>query len=148
MEAAGPRDVSTAALPPLDPHVIVLFGAAGDLARRKLLPAGLHLSQAGLIPEFRIVGTSLEKLDDDGFRDLAKKACQEFAHSPVSPKELDAFAARLTYVDQGAGADGLAAAVARAERELGDHPRRLYHLSVPPAAARDVVRLLGNAGLA
>ena len=41
--ADGPRDVSTAALPPLDPYVIVLFGAGGDLAKRKLLPGLLHL---------------------------------------------------------------------------------------------------------
>ena len=58
--ADGPRDVSTAALPPLDPHVIVLFGAGGDLAKRKLLPGLLHLASASLMPDFRIVGTSLE----------------------------------------------------------------------------------------
>src|SRR5918994_1303335 len=149
MEAATePRDVSTAALPPLDPHVIVVFGATGDLAKRKLLPGGFHLAEAGLMPEFRIVGTSLEKLDDAQFRGLARQACEEFSRHPVEPEALDRFTHRLSYVDTGAGADGLAAAVARAEAELGDHPRRLYHLSIPPAAASDVVRLLGEAGLA
>jgi glucose-6-phosphate 1-dehydrogenase len=146
--ASGPRDVSAATLPPLDPHVIVLFGATGDLAKRKLLPGLLHLAQAGLMPEFRIVGTSLEGLGDDGFRELAKQACQQFGRHPFSVEDLESFVARLTYVEQSSGAAGLAAAVHDAERELGGQPRRLYHLSVPPAAASDVVLLLGDAGLA
>ncbi|MDQ3351522.1 MAG: glucose-6-phosphate dehydrogenase, partial [Actinomycetota bacterium] len=53
---------------PLDPHVIVLFGATGDLARRKLLPGLLHLARAGLLPECRIIGTSLDDLDTDAFQ--------------------------------------------------------------------------------
>jgi len=51
--------------PTLLPHVIVLFGATGDLAARKLLPGLLHLSQSGLLPDFRIVGTSLSELTDE-----------------------------------------------------------------------------------
>jgi glucose-6-phosphate 1-dehydrogenase len=145
---AGPRDVSAASLPPLDPHVIVLFGATGDLAKRKLLPGLLHLAQAGLMPEFRIVGVSLEDVTDEEFRELAKGASREFARHPVGDDELDAFVRRLDYVSIGAGADGLAATVARAEGELGSVPRRLYHLSVPPAAASEVIRRLGEAGLA
>jgi glucose-6-phosphate 1-dehydrogenase len=148
VDAHDPRDVSTEVLAPLDPHVIVLFGATGDLARRKLLPAGLHLSQAGLIPEFRIVGVSLEELGDAGFRELAKRALEEFAHHPFRPEELEKFASRLTYVSSGAGPGALSDAVARAERELGGEPRRLYHLSVPPSAASDVIREIGEAGLA
>ena len=145
---AGPRDVSPAALPPLDPHVIVLFGAAGDLARRKLLPGLLHLAQSGLMPDFRIVGTSLEQLGDEGFRELARQACGEFMRHGASSEELDSFVARSSYVEQAAGAGGLAAAVERAEAELGGNPRRLYHLSVPPAAADGVLTVLGEAGLA
>jgi glucose-6-phosphate 1-dehydrogenase len=146
-QATGPRDVSPVELPPLDPHVIVLFGATGDLAARKLLPGLLHLSQAGLMPDFRLVGTSRGDLDDAAFRDLARKACKEFARHPVSADELDRFAENLHYVPVGAGADGLAGAVGRAEEDLGGEPRRLFHLSVPPAAATDVVRMLGEAEL-
>ena len=50
----------------LDPHVIVLFGATGNLARRKLLPGLLHLAQVGLLPECRIVGTALDELERSG----------------------------------------------------------------------------------
>ena len=128
--------------------MIVLFGAAGDLAKRKLLPGLLHLAQSGLMPDFRIVGTSLEQLGDEGFRELAKQACGEFMRHGASSEELDSFVARLSYVEQAAGAGGLAAAVERAEAALGGNPRRLYHLSVPPAAADGVLTVLGEAGLA
>jgi len=146
--SSGPRDVAPAALPPLEPHVIVLVGATGDLAKRKLLPGLLHLSQAGLIPDCRLVGTSLEDIDNHGFRALAKEACEEFGRKLEDPTALDEFTARLSYVPQGDGPNALAAAVRQAEGELGGTPRRLYHLSVPPAAAADVIRTLGEAGLA
>ena len=141
-------DTDPSLMSPLTPHVIVLFGATGDLARRKLLPGLFRLSQAGLMPEFRIVGTSLDDLDDDVFRKLARQACDEFAHQMFHDEEWDAFARKLTYVDQRSGAQGLAAAVAIAERELRGVPRRLHYLSVPPWAADDVVRTVGQAGLA
>jgi glucose-6-phosphate 1-dehydrogenase len=144
----GPRDVAPAALPPLEPHVIVLFGATGDLAKRKLLPGLLHLDQSGLIPDCRIVGTSLEEIDDDEFRALAREACEEFGRKIHDSQALEQFSSQLSYVPQGAGPRALADAVARAERDLGGRPRRLYHLSVPPSAAVDVIRTLGDAGLA
>ncbi len=146
--ATGPRDAATAALPPVDPHVVVLFGATGDLARRKILPAGFHLWQAGMLPKFKLVGTALTELDTDGFRRFAREAIEEFARFPVSPDELNGFAAQIRYVNSGEGASGLAAAVSGAEADMGVMSRRLYHLSVPPAAAGDVVRELGEAGLA
>lgn len=146
--AVGPRDASTAALPPLAPHVIVLFGATGDLARRKLLPGLFHLSEAGLMPDFRIVGAARRELDANAFRAIAREACEEFARCPISPEGLDRFTSCLRYVSQAAGAIGLADAVGEAEGDLGERPRRLYHLSIPPAGAREVLRLLGEAGLA
>src|SRR3954447_25990447 len=112
----GPRDAATVALPPIAPYVVVLFGAAGDLAKRKPLPGPLHLSQAGMIPDCRIVGTSLEELDDDGFRALATEAGQQFGRNVNDPAALDAFAARLSYVPQSAGPDALHAAVRREEK--------------------------------
>ena len=144
----GPRDVSPRALSPLEPHVIVLFGATGDLAKRKLLPGLLHLTEAGLIPDCRIVGTSLEDIDDDAFRTIAREACETFGRKMHDAATISEFTSRLTYVPQGRGSAPLADAVARAERELGGTPRRLYHLSVPPAAATDVIHTLGDAGLA
>src|SRR6202020_306139 len=103
----APLDSNSSAHRPLDPHLIVLFGATGDLARRKLLPALLHLSQAGLLPECRIVGTSLDEFDDDAFRHFAWEACKEFSRGDVSDDVWSSFAANLAYVPQSEGAEGL-----------------------------------------
>ena len=59
-----PTEAVAGVAPPLPPHVIVIFGATGDLSRRRLLPGLLHLFQAGLMPEFRIVGVSLEEIGE------------------------------------------------------------------------------------
>ena len=84
-----PTDINSSLISPLRPHVMVLFGATGDLARRKLLPGLFHLAQAGLLPECRIVGTSLDDLDDDGFRSYARGALDEFAHHGVPDDDWD-----------------------------------------------------------
>ena len=142
-----PSDITTTLMSPLKPHLIVLGGATGDLARRKLLPGLLHLSCAGLLPECRIVGTSLDDLDDEGFRAVARKACEEFARPQVMAAHWASFEPRLSFVPQGAGPAALREAVAKAEAHLGPEPRRLHYLSVPPKAAPDAVRVLGEAGL-
>jgi glucose-6-phosphate 1-dehydrogenase len=143
-----PRDAAPVTLAPPDPHVIVLFGATGDLARRKLLPGLLHLSDAGLMPEhFHVVGTSLDGLDDEGFRTLARQAVDEFARHPFGEEQWADFARRLSYVPHDAGGDGLARAVGAAVSDCGERTRLLHYLSVPPSAAGETVRLLGDAGL-
>ena len=128
-------------------HVIVLFGATGDLARRKLLPGLFRLAEAGLMPErYRIVGTSRAALDSEGFRELAREALDEFG-PPAHNGTWDAFARTLSYSDADEEAPALAAAVERAERELGGEPRRLHYLSVPPAASAGIVQTLRRTGL-
>jgi glucose-6-phosphate 1-dehydrogenase len=146
--ASVPIDVEPQDVPTPPPHVVVLFGATGDLAKRKLLPGLLHLSDAGLLPDCRIVGTSLDELDDEGFRQLAHEGCKEFGHGETSDEQWKEFAAKLSYVPISAGAQGLKEKVAAAERELGGEPRRLHYLSVPPAAAKRVLALLRDADLA
>ncbi len=132
---------------PLKPHVIVLFGASGDLAKRKLLPGLLHLHRAGLMPTCRIIGTSLDDLDDESFRNMAAAACAEFASRTVTPAEWASFGSTLRFVPTVDGATALRAAVKQAEDELGNDTRRLHYLSVPPGAALDVVQMLGDADL-
>ena len=136
-----------ASVGPRYPHVIVLVGATGDLARRKLLPGLFHLSSAGFIPQCRIVGLSLDDLDTAGFRRFAREALSEFATRKVTDAAWAAFAENLSYVPQGKGAAALQAAVLAAERELNGESRRLHYLSVPPNAALSAVRLLGEANL-
>jgi len=128
-------------------HVIVLFGATGDLARRKLLPGLFHLDEAGLMPErYRIVATSRDELGDDGFRSFTREALDEFARFGVNGT-WDAFASRLSYVRANGNGD-LRHAVENAEQALGGTPRRLHYLSVPPAACAPIVESLGTDGLA
>lgn len=132
---------------PRFPQAVVLVGATGDLARRKLLPGLFHLCSTGFIPACRIIGVSLDELDADGFRAAARSALDEFGSRKVEPEAWDAFAATLDYVPLSGGADALRAAVERAETSLGTECRRLHYLSVPPNAALPVVRMLGEAGL-
>lgn len=121
---------------PLDPHVIVLFGATGDLAKRKLIPGLAYLDQSELAPDIQIVATSLEDLSNDEFRELAKNAIDSFGTHKLTPDQWRNFADIITYIPQSAGSDALAAAVAEAEAKLGPNVRRLHYLSVPPKAAR------------
>jgi len=131
----------------LQPHVIVLFGATGDLARRKLLPGLLRLSQSGLLPEYRIVGTSLEEMGEPDFHEFALKACREFARQDIVEEHWPHFQDRLHYVSQAHGPDALSEAVARAEASMDGETRRLHYLSIPPSAANAVVATLGDADL-
>jgi glucose-6-phosphate 1-dehydrogenase len=132
---------------PRFPQVVVLFGATGDLAARKLLPGLYHLSSAGFIPGCRVIGVSLDDLDADGFRGLARAALEAHMQRKLKEPDWQAFAQSLDYVPLTAGAPALAAAVARAEAGFGAECRRLHYLSVPPNAALPAVRLLGEAGL-
>src|SRR5271170_7875146 len=103
---------------PSHPQVVVLMGATGDLAKRKLLPGLFHLSCAGFMPDCRIIGVSLDNLDTDGFREEARKAVTEFSTRKESDADWAAFAPKLSYVPLTAGAAPLKAAVEEAERSL------------------------------
>src|SRR6202162_1928249 len=138
---------SPAGVAPQNPQVVVLVAATGDLAARKLLPGLFQLATSGFIPGCRIIGVSLDDLDADGFRTLARKALDEFSSRKIVDGSWTAFAAGLDYVPLGAGAEALKAAVERAEQPFNGTSRRLHYLSVPPNAALSAVRLLGEAGL-
>jgi len=135
-----------------DDHVIVLFGATGDLAKRKLLPGLFHLAAAGLLPhKYRIIGSSPAKfaISTEEFRAHARQAAEDFCNSKPTGQNWPAFAERLSFA---AGDPDdysqLQAEVERAEKEIGGTVRRLFHLAVPPPAFSSVVAMLGAAGLA
>ncbi len=146
-----PKETSVSKIPagvgPKYPHVIVLVGATGDLARRKLLPGLFHLSTVGFIPGCRIIGMSLDDIDAQAFRTIARQAVEEFATRKATDSEWAGFAECLDYVPLAAGAPALKRAVEQAERSFNGECRRLHYLSVPPNAALSAVRLLGEAGL-
>src|SRR5258705_5899394 len=132
---------------PQFPQVVVLVGATGDLARRKLLPGMFHLWNSGFIPGCRIIGVSLDDLSADDFRKIARDALTEFSTRKVDEAAWADFANSLQYVPMARGAAALKAAVVEAERAFNGESRRLHYLSVPPNAALSSVRLLGQARL-
>jgi glucose-6-phosphate 1-dehydrogenase len=127
--------------------VIVLFGATGDLAKRKLLPGLAYLEESALAPDVRVVGTAMEDLSTDEFRALARSAVESFGTHAMDDDGWARFAERLTYVPQGGGPEDLTAAVKAAETLLGPQTRRLHYLSVPPKAAEAVITMLRDADL-
>jgi len=126
---------------------VILVGCTGDLARRKLLPGLFHLSTVGFIPGCRIVGVSLDDLDVDGFRRLARAALDEFSSRKITERDWESFSRSLDYVPLAAGAQAVKAAVQKAEQTFEGESRRLHYLSVPPNAALSAVRILGEAAL-
>jgi glucose-6-phosphate 1-dehydrogenase len=129
-------------------QVIVLFGATGDLAKRKLLPGMFHLAQVGLMPQrFRIVGAARHEIDVEEFREVVRQAIEASGREDLSPATWDPFAESLEFVGVGDGFEPLAEAVAAARAELGPDAGLLYYLSLPPRAASGTVEQLRSAGL-
>jgi glucose-6-phosphate 1-dehydrogenase len=132
-------------------HVIVIFGANGDLSRRKLLPALYHLQQEGLMPQdFRIIGSSRSSLSDEGFRDMAEGSIKGFGRGDLADHEWDEFAKRLSYVSTEFGPDNfelLTDAVHQARDEIGGGASLLFYLSVPPSAFSSITQGLAKSQL-
>ena len=133
-----------------DDHVIVLFGATGDLAARKLLPGFFELTQAGLMPrDYRVIGTSPDAMSDEDFAEHTRDVVGQYGRIPAEGPAWDAFIGRVRYASSSSDdASALADAVAAAAGELGGSPRVLHYLSIPPVAMGDIVRAIGAAGLA
>jgi glucose-6-phosphate 1-dehydrogenase len=130
------------------PQIVVLFGATGDLAHKKLLPGLFHLVTAGFISKCRIIGVSLDPLDAEGFRALARDAVFEpHAHHPKK-EAWPAFESTLDYVPIAAGAGALKEAVDKAERSFAEEAQRVHYMSVPPNAALAAIKMLSEAELA
>src|SRR5438093_12493288 len=97
--------------PPIaEPVSVVIFGGAGDLAHRKLLPALYNLHLDGLLPpRVAIVGVGRSDLDDNGYREFAKEGITRFSRRPLDTQAWETFASSLFFVAASIGADrGLA----------------------------------------
>jgi glucose-6-phosphate 1-dehydrogenase len=127
--------------PPADQDIVIV-GGTGDLARRKLLPALYNLCRAGLLPaRGPIVGFARSQLSDDQFRGVARDAVEEHSRTGLSEDDWSAFASRLQFVcAEPEGYAGLA-------RHLGQ-PSRLIYVATPPSTFPEIVRQLGQHGLA
>jgi glucose-6-phosphate 1-dehydrogenase len=119
-------------------QVIVLFGATGDLARRKLLPGMFHLAQVGLMPKgFRIIGAARHPISTDEFREVARESVEASGRKSDADGAFDEFAESLRFVGVGDGYEPLGEAVEAAKRELGGEVDLLFYLSLPPNADLD-----------
>jgi glucose-6-phosphate 1-dehydrogenase len=130
----------------LAPHVLVLFGATGDLASRKLFPGLYRLAEAGrLPPDYRVIGSGRHSPGtDDEFRATIREALQEKVEdldTEVAEQLLSRLSFQTSTADDGSD---LAAEVTAAEKELGGDVRRLVYLSVPPSAIFDMIAMLGR----
>jgi glucose-6-phosphate 1-dehydrogenase len=144
--ASATREASSARVP--EDQVIVLFGATGDLAKRKLLPGMFHLAEAGLMPErFRIVGTARGDLSEGEFRELAHAAIDGSGRRPASTEAWERFAESLRFASVGDGFEALGEEVAAARDDLSPASGLLHYLSLPPRAAAGTIEALGEVGL-
>jgi len=137
-----------------DDHVIVIFGATGDLAKRKLLPGLFHLAAAGLLPrKYRVIGSAPASvaISTDEFRNHARQACEDFCITKPATEtgQWADFAPHLSFAPADPGDYGaLVDEVGRAEKEIGGAVRRLFHLAIPPDAFTSMIGMLGDSGLA
>jgi glucose-6-phosphate 1-dehydrogenase len=136
----------------LPPQAVVIFGASGDLTKRKLLPAFYHLFLEGLLPKgFAISGYALDDWTDEDFRNHAHDSIKEFAsHAPEGEVWRD-FCEHLTYLsgnftDSNAFAM-LADHLKMVDKDHGTGGNRFFHTATPSSVFPDVVRLLGESGL-
>ena len=131
-------------------RVLVIFGATGDLAARKLFPGLYCLYREGMMPDdFRIIGSGRHSPgSDDDFRAHVRGAVERFGRCSLDARWQE-FSERLGFVAS-SSEDGseLCAAVEAAEREVIATGERLIYLSVPPGAMQEMVRMLGSTRLA
>jgi glucose-6-phosphate 1-dehydrogenase len=137
---------------PAPPCAMVIFGATGDLTKRKLIPALYNLITNGLLPEeFAVVGVGRSPLSDDEFRQRMEKDLREFATTDVDDGKLEWLGRRLRYVtldpEKPETFQGLADTLAKLDQEQGTAGNYLYYLAVPPSLFDDYVRQLGEVGL-
>jgi glucose-6-phosphate 1-dehydrogenase len=135
------------------PQTLVVFGASGDLARRKLLPALYDLAYEGLLPErYAIVGSGGSRLDDAAFRERARDAVERFSRHRPDAGRWQAFARGLTYVsaplDDPGGFGPIREHLAELDADLGAEGRRLFYCGTPPSAFPAIVRRIGDGRLA
>jgi len=135
---------------PIDPCIIVIFGASGDLTARKLIPSLYHLYlNKGLPPSFAIVGCSRTGWSRQDFQEHMERSIREAGSLDTAP--WNEFAERLYYqtvqYDSPASYEGLATALRRIDEKHGTGENRVFYLALPPSLYQTVGETLGQAGL-
>jgi len=146
-------ETNTEQVRPGDPCVMVIFGASGDLTKRKLLPTLYNLAKKDLVPnDFALVGFAMDQLTDDQVRERFRKDLVEFAGAPEHCKFCDWLVERLYYISgdlrDGAAFARLKSLLADVDKKHATRGNYLYYLATTPTLFGVVVEQLGKAGLA
>ncbi len=136
----------------IPPFSLVIFGAGGDLTRRKLMPALYNLMVDGLLPpELSVIGFSRGRITDAAFRDRTRAALAEFSRRPVQNDVWARLEPALSFVagdfDNPAAYQALRRLLERRDQERGGPQNRLFYLATPPAAYPVIAHHLKEAGL-
>jgi glucose-6-phosphate 1-dehydrogenase len=132
---------------------MVVFGASGDLARRKLLPALYSLARQQLLPPgFRILGYARSSYSDDQFRELAAESLRKHAAAGPQDPHWESFLASLHYLaggyDDPAGFECLCLRLKELEANGGTEANRIFYLATPPDVFMPITSRLAEAGIA
>ena len=138
----------------VQPCVLVIFGATGDLTHRKLLPALYNLAiEQPLPPQFTVVGVARRPFSDDEFRQQALDSINTFSRRrPVNQSVWDTFSKGLYYsqsdFDDPEGYKKLGELLDRLDQERGTQGNRIFYLATPPNFYGDIGALLSSSGVA
>src|SRR5436190_11552606 len=137
---------------PVHPTTLVIFGATGDLAKRKLLPAIYNLAHEGALPErFNLVGVSRGDQSDEDFQGIARESIEQFSRRPPDDKVLSSLVEHMRYVagsfDDADMYDRLESAVQALDDDAGISFNRLFYLSTAPSFFPVIAKMLGDRGL-
>src|SRR5690348_2263762 len=122
---------------PVHPTALVIFGATGDLAHRKLLPALYNLAHEGQLPErFEVIGVGRRTHEDEGFRDTLIDAIERYSRRRPDPNVLEGLLNEARYVQGGFDDDEIYAELGRAldefDQSAGRRLERIFYLSTAP----------------
>jgi glucose-6-phosphate 1-dehydrogenase len=137
---------------PPGPCALVIFGASGDLTKRKLMPSLYYLAKSRLLPrDFAVVGTSSTDYSSQAFRDKLRSELPEFLDGELDPKLWAKLDERLYYVpgnfDDPALYERVKAQLADCDQRHGTAGNALFYLAVPPDLFSTIVKHLGAAGM-
>jgi len=131
--------------------ILVIFGASGDLTRRKLIPALFELHRKGRLPQgFRLLGAARSPATDDMFREQARQGLQTFAPASFDGAAWDTFATSLHYLEGDFAVEAESGRLARRLAEIagdGASSNLLFYLATPPEAYTGLVDALAAVGL-
>jgi len=131
-----------------DPCIVVIFGASGDLTKRKLLPALYHLEQSGLLPkDFAVVGVARRPLEQTFAPDM-KEGIISGGGVEKDDAKLDPFVSRIQYhamnFDDASGYEALKSVLADMDVKFGTKGNRLFYLATAPEYFSDIIKYLGD----